>query len=131
MSTIAKAEKANHEIHAKLVPDKDGQQHAVLPDMPKSMFRGETVHYSSTDGDVRIEFFDDNDLPSLSPFLEPNGSVKTVITSAEPPIKLSKEGKFFCHCFITPPGEKARIGWNKLKSPQSGGNHDVRKPPTP
>jgi hypothetical protein len=117
--------KADHEIHAKLEQDKNGQQHAVLPDMPKSMAKGQTVHYSSADGDVRIEFFDDNNLPSLSPFLEPNGSVKTVITSAEPPIKLSKSGEFFCHCFITPPG-KARIGWNKLDSPQSGGNHHVQ-----
>jgi hypothetical protein len=120
MSTIAK-----HEIHAKLVTDKDGQ-HAVL-DIPKSMATGETVHYSSADGDVRIEFFDDNNLPSLSPFLEPNGSVKTVITSKEPPIKLSKQGNFFCHCFITPPG-KAPIGWRR-GDPLSGGNHDVQKPP--
>jgi hypothetical protein len=125
MSTIANAVKANHEILAKLVQDNNGQQHAVLPDIPKSMINGETVHYSSADGEVTIEFRDDNNLPSLSPFLEPNGSVKTVITSAEPPITLSKRGHFFCHCFITPPG-KARIGWDKLNSPQSGGNHDVQ-----
>ena len=117
MSTIAK-----HEIHAKLVTDKDGQ-HAVL-DIPKSMLKGETVHYSSPDGDVRIEFFDEKGSPSLSPFLEPNGSVKTVITSAESPIKLSEKGNFFCHCFITPPG-KAPIGW-RPNDPLSGGNHDVR-----
>jgi hypothetical protein len=116
---------AKHEIHAKLLRDQNGQQHAVL-DIPKSMATGETVHYSSPDGDVRIEFVDDNNSPSLSPFLEPNGSVKTVITSAEPPIELKKSGEFFCHCFITPPGAMARIGWNKLNSPQSGGNHHVQ-----
>ncbi|SRR5258705_3591006 len=118
MSTIA-----NHEIHAKLVTDKDGQ-HAVL-DIPKSMLKGETVHYSSPDGDVRIEFFDEKGSPSLSPFLEPNGSVKTVITSAEPPIELSKRGKFVCHCFITPTGRNAAIGW-RPGDPLSGGNHDVQ-----
>jgi hypothetical protein len=124
MSTIT-----NHEIHAKLVTDKHGQ-HAV-PDIPKSMAVGDTVHYSSADGEVRIEFFDEKGSPSLSPFLEPNGSVKTVITSKEPPIKLSKAGNFFCHCFITPPGrDAAAIGW-RPGDPLSGGNHDVQKPPSP
>ena len=118
MLTIAK-----HEIHAKLLRDQNGQQHAVL-DIPKSMAKGETVHYSSPDGDVRIEFFDDNNLPSLSPFLEPNGSVKTVITSAEPPVELSKRGKFFCHCFITTPNGET-FGWGP-NFPLAGGNHDVQ-----
>jgi hypothetical protein len=122
MSTIAKAAKAHHEIHAKLVTDKDGQ-HAV-PDIPKNMEVGDTVHYSSPDGEVRIEFFGHKNLPPLSPFLEPNGSVKTVITSKEPPIKLSEKGEFFCHCFITPPG-KDPIGW-RSNDPLSGGNHEVR-----
>ncbi|SRR5216683_6362460 len=124
MSTIANAVKADLEIVANLVQDKNGQQHAV-PNIPLIMKFGETVHYSSADGEVTIEFRDDNNLPSLSPFLDPNGSEKIEISSNEPPIKLSKRGQFFCHCFITPPG-KARIGWDKLNSPQSGGNHDVQ-----
>jgi hypothetical protein len=126
MSTIAKAEKANHEIHAKLVTDKDGQ-HAV-PDIPPIMKLGETVHYSSVDaagndaGVVTIEFRENG-----SPFLDLNGNVKTVITSNEPPIKLSKRGIFTCRCFITPPGAAAAaaIGW-RLGDPLSGGNHDVQ-----
>ncbi len=124
MSTIANAVKADLEIVANLVPDNNGQQHAV-PNIPTVMKFGETVHYSSPDGEVTIEFRDDNNLPSRSPFLNPNGSEKTEISSNEPPIKLSKTGQFFCHCFITPHG-KARIGWDKLNSPQSGGNHDVQ-----
>jgi hypothetical protein len=118
MSTIANAAKANHEIHAKLVTDKDGQ-HAV-PEIPANMKIGETVHYSSDAGDVRIEFLDNG-----SPFLDLNGSDKTEITSNDLPIKLSKTGIFTCRCFITPPGAAAAIGW-RLGDPLSGGNHDVQ-----
>ncbi len=127
MSTIANAVKADFEIVANLVRDNNGQQHAV-PNIPPIMNFEKTVHYSSPDGEVTIEFRDDNNSPSLSPFLNPNGSEKIEISSNEPPIELSKRGKFFCHCFITPPGKgKAdRIGWDKLNSPKSGGNHDVQ-----
>ena len=127
MSTIATAVKADFEIVANLVRDNNGQQHAV-PDIPAHIKLGKTVHYSSPDGEVTIEFRDDNSSPSLSPFLNPNGSEKIDISSNEPPIKLSKPGTFFCHCFITPPGKaKAdRIGWDKLNSPKSGGNHVVQ-----
>ena len=124
MSTIAEAEKAIHEIHAKLVTDKDGQ-HAV-PDIPKSMKVGEFVHYSSDDGagndagEVTIQFFDNG-----SPFLDLNGNMKTVITSNDPPIELTKTGSFTCRCFITPPGAAAAIGW-RHGDPLSGGNHDVQ-----
>jgi hypothetical protein len=124
MSTIANAVKADFEIVANLVRDNNGQQHAV-PNIPPIMNFEKTVHYSSPDGEVTIEFRDDNNSPSLSPFLNPNGSEKIEISSNEPPIKLSKTGQFFCHCFITPHG-RARIGWDKLNSPKSGGNHDVQ-----
>jgi|SRR5947209_17939193 len=124
MSTISKAAKAVHEIHAKLVTDKDGQ-HAV-PEIPALMKVGETVHYSSADGEVTIEFRDDNNLPSLSPFLNPNGSEKIEISSNEPPLILSKSGTFTCRCFITPPGRNAAaIGW-RPGDPLSGGNHIVQ-----
>ena len=122
MSTTANAVKANLEIVANLV-DSNGHKHAV-PDIHNPMKFEDTVHYSSPDGEVRIEFFGHKNLPPLSPFLEPNGSVKTVITSKEPPIKLSEKGEFFCHCFITPPG-KDPIGW-RSNDPLSGGNHEVR-----
>jgi hypothetical protein len=118
MSTIAKAERADHEIFAKLVTDQSGQ-HAV-PVLPAFMKVGETVHYGSDAGEVTIEFSENG-----SPFLDINGNVKTVITSKESPIKLSKKGNFTCRCFITPPGATAAIGW-RLDDPSSGGNHDVR-----
>jgi hypothetical protein len=125
MSTTANGVKAKLEIHAKLVKDKDGKKHAV-PDIPNPMHIEDTVHYSSPDGEVTIQFRDDNGVPSPSPFLNPDGSEKIDISSNEPPIRLSKKGTFFCHCFITPPGLKTRIGWDKLNSPQSGGNHNVQ-----
>jgi hypothetical protein len=119
MLTTAKAPKADREI---LVMLQDG--HAV-PKVPDFMNIGETVHYRSDDGaghdagEVTIEFSDNR-----SPFLDLNGNVKTVITSNEPPIKLSTRGKFTCHCFITPLG-KAPLGWGP-DDPLSGGNHEVR-----
>jgi hypothetical protein len=118
MSTIANAVKADFEIVANLVRDNNGQQHAV-PDIPAHIKFGKTVHYSSPDGDVRIEFLDNG-----SPFLDLNGSDKTEITSNDLPIKLSKKGKFTCRCFITPPGGAA-IGW-RPGDPKSGGNHVVQ-----
>jgi hypothetical protein len=126
MSTTANAVKANLEIVANLV-DSNGHKHAV-PDIHNPMKFEDTVHYSSPDGEVTIEFRDDNGNPTRSPFLNPNGSEKVDISSNEPPIMLSKKGTFVCHCFITPPGKaKAdRIGWDKLNSPQSGGNHVVQ-----
>ena len=124
MATMANTHKADLEIIADLVRDNNGQQHAV-PDIHNPMNIGKSVHYSSPDGEVTIQFRDDNNLPSPSPFLDPNGSEKIEISSNEPPIKLSKTGHFFCHCFITPPGG-VPIGWDKLNSPRSGGNHDVQ-----
>src|SRR5947208_16623766 len=115
MSTIAKAAKADFEIVANLVRDNNGQ-HAV-PKLPPIMNFGKTVHYSSPDGEVRIEFRDKNG----SPFLDLNGNVKTVITSNEPPITFSKSRTFTCRCFITPPGRNAAaIGWLP-GDPLSGG----------
>ena len=116
MSNIAKAD---HEI---LLTWREAT--GVLLHSPKEMRLGKTVHYSSPDGEVTIEFRDDNNSPSLSPFLNPNGSEKIEISSNEPPIMLSKTGQFVCHCFITTPnGEKFGWGPNSL---QSGGNHDVQ-----
>src|SRR5258708_4104058 len=117
MSTIAKAEKVVHEILAKFVTDKSGKKHSV-PEIPAIMKFGESVHYRSDDAEVTIEFLDNG-----PPSLDLNGNEKTVITSEEPPIMLSKRGIFTCRCFITPPGATARIGWLP-DDPSSGGNHD-------
>lgn len=122
---------ADFEIDVDLVKDSAGNQHAVPRVIPNPMFVGKTVHYRSTRGEVTIEFNDldlsDPPSPFHSPFLDANGKEKTVISSTEGPIPLSNKGKFFCRCFITPPGQPAaaRIGWTP-NSPGSGGNHEVR-----
>ncbi len=115
---------ANLEIKALLLTDSTGQQHAV-PFVPTPLAKGTVVHYSSPDGDVRIEFVGDptNNTKPLTPFLDSNGSPKTAITNADPPMELSQTGDFFCRCFITPKG-KQTIGWGP-NSPLSGGNHKV------
>jgi hypothetical protein len=92
----------------------------VVPRIPSIMYVGETVHYKSDDGTgndagmVEIEF------PDGSPFRNPDGSVKTTITSKDPPLELKESGKFPSHCFIT-----VRYGWGP-NYPDAGGNHDVR-----
>jgi hypothetical protein len=107
MSTIAKADKADHEIPVTL------QNGYVVSKAPANMKVGQTVHYTSDDGEVTIEFRDNG-----SPFLDDKGREKLVITSKEPPIELSKDGDFTYRCFIT-------IGWAP-NNPGAGGNMIVR-----
>ena len=104
---------ADHEININF----DGT-HAV-PVLTGNLRVPKTVHYSSAAGEVTIEFVENG-----TPFVDANGDDKTVITSAEPPIALSKKGTFTCRCFITlRNGQK--VGWGP-NSPQSGGNHIVK-----
>src|ERR1700692_1620390 len=90
MSTITKAVKADHEIHVML--QKNGY---VVSTAPANMKVGQTVHYSSDDGEVTIEFRDNG-----SPFLDYNGREKLVITSKEPPKNLRRNGIFTSRCSI-------------------------------
>jgi len=110
---------ADYEIPVRL------QGEHAIPDIPSSMQVGETVHYTSNDGSVTVEFRENG-----SPFIDDAGSEKTVVSSTELPVKLSKAGTFTCRCFITPLGKTnaERIGWDPVKSPQSGGNHVVKGP---
>ena len=113
MSTIAKADKADYEILVKL------QNGHPVPKVPADMKVGETVHYKSNDGAVTIKFH-----AHKSPFLNRNGNEKLKITSKEPPIKLSKKGKFSFDCSITPPGKLHPFVSSK-NGPYPGGDMDV------
>jgi hypothetical protein len=74
---------------------------------------GQTVQYSSPDGKVRIVF------PRRSPY-----PVKQVKDSKLH--TLMRDGKFRFHCFVTPHGSTVEIGWDKIKNPKAGGEHDVK-----
>lgn len=117
---------ADHEVDIDLKQDPNGF-HAVPRNIPGIVHVGETVHYRSKDGSVRITF-DDVDSTGQSsfrsPFLDSTGSEKRSISSTDAPIAASNKGNFFCRCFITPPGGK-EIGWGP-NSLLSGGNHVVR-----
>ncbi|HWZ41864.1 MAG TPA: hypothetical protein VNW97_00230 [Candidatus Saccharimonadales bacterium] len=104
---------ADHEIKIALATIQ-GERQAV-PQLPKpgSMNVGETVHYSSDDGEVRVEF------PKETPF-----DTDVVINSDVK--KLIKKGTFHCGCSITLK-DGTSIGWHSgepLGGP-SGGVHDV------
>jgi hypothetical protein len=119
MSTIAKAAKADYEILVTLKKDNE-----VVPHIPVFMDLGKTVHYTSKAGEVKIKFLDNG-----SPYEYLSGREKKTVTSKEPPLKLKKKGIFMGRCYIkTPDGEE--YGWGR-NFHASGGNHDVRKPPSP
>jgi hypothetical protein len=116
MSTMPKAEqpeKADYEILVKL------QKGYAVPEIPRVMDVGKTVHYTSNDGAVTITF-----PANHSPFLTRNGNKKLKITSNERPIKLSTTGEFTCRCSIKPPGRPAVV-WTP-DSPAAGGNFEVK-----
>ena len=118
ITKTAKTAKADYEI---LVTLKNGYP---VPRVPDNMKVGETVHYktnSRTDQKadlVEIEFLDNG-----SPYLNPDGSRKTTVTSEDPPLQLQRRGIFFARCYITHDG--VRYGWGPLY-PLAGGNHDVQ-----
>jgi|GEM_PF-2826761 hypothetical protein len=105
----------HHEINVTF----DGT-HAV-PVLTSNLKVPDTVHYSSAAGDVTIEFVENG-----SPFVDGAGHDVTMITSAMPPMPLSKRSAtgFACRCFITL-ASGTTVGWGP-NSPQSGGNHIVK-----
>jgi hypothetical protein len=94
----------HHDIEIEL----DGED-AVPPNPLPSMNVGDSVHYFSKAGKVRIVF------PGLSPFRMDN-TTNTEVTDAEVPT-VNQKGQFNCRCFI-------EIGWKK-DSARSGGVHNV------
>lgn len=118
----------HHEIQVQIFKDSTGQENAI-PDIPTNLVVGDTVHYTSPFGAVRIEFGDPDHAhtpsPFQSPFLDASGGEKTMITSGDPPLELKRSGIFFCHCFVKPPNGP-EFGWG-LNNPLSGGDHVVRR----
>jgi hypothetical protein len=110
------ATSANHEITITL----QGSD-AFPPSTMPPMLVGETVRYSSSAGEVTIQF------PERSPFRTDNligtevagGVILTLLSD-------SGDGTLPCRCFITPPiGPK--VGWGP-DNPLSGGDVKVTKP---
>jgi hypothetical protein len=123
-STLAQANAANpaeadYEIPVDLRHGDD-----VVPHIPDPLQFGQTVHYRTNsrtgqnDDLVEIEFVDNG-----SPYLNPDGTRKTRVTSEDPPLQLRVRGNFFARCYITHDG--VRYGWGPLY-PLAGGNHDVQ-----
>jgi hypothetical protein len=104
---------AHHEI--KVTRDEDGVPIPDIP-LPGIIREGDTVSYTSDQGDVTIEF----ELP-FSDF-------KDVVRKGE--IRLMpRAGNFICKCYLRDPAGKLIAGWSPL-TPKAGGEHDVR-PRTP
>jgi hypothetical protein len=110
---------ADYEIQVDLLHGDD-----VIPHIPDPLAFGKTVHYktNSRTGEkadlVQIEF-----VVNGSPYLNPNGSEKVMVTSEDLPIQLKVRGNFFARCYIKHEG--VRYGWG-LAYPMAGGNHDVQ-----
>jgi hypothetical protein len=85
----------------------------TLGQAPEIFRVGETVQYKTLAGKLRIVF------PHASPY-----PVHEVNDSE--PHTLMEPGIFHFHCFVTPNGSTKEIGWDPIKNPNAGGEHDVR-----
>jgi hypothetical protein len=110
--------KAVHEIEVRIV----GNNAIPSPQIDDiEMKVGETVRYSSLDGEVKIVF------PERSPFrnddltgTEIPGAVILTLQQGEQTSALP----FRCRCFVTPKGGPP-VGWTSDPS-KSGGDHHVK-----
>ena len=123
--------KAHYEIQVKKVKE-DGKTYAEAK-MPDELEHGKTVHYSTTGkpgkrgAEVTVKFE-----KGKTPYLKPDGTEITKVTSKEPPIVLSpKRGHFFGKCSIAIKirdengnFKKRIVGYDK-ESVHGGGNHNV------
>src|ERR1700756_3917996 len=93
---------ADYEIPIDLLHDDD-----VIPHIPDPLDFGKTVHYKTNsrigqNADlVEVEFLDNG-----SPYLNPDGTAKTRVTSEDPPLELKLRGIFFGRCYITHNGTR-------------------------
>jgi hypothetical protein len=104
--------------HHEISVTRDGN--AAVPQRPiPTMFTGDTVHYTSNDGRVRIEFED-----GRSPFKEGTSITSDQIAHVEHP---DNGIKFKCHCFIIPNDGGTEIGWttDSANPKVSGADHEV------
>jgi len=99
----------HHEIKIRRV----GNDAVPLQPMP-TMHPGETVRYSSDDGNVTVKF------PGASPFAQ------TVIGAGQIVTVQDVVGHFLCQCFITLQDGRT-VGWVADPSP-SGADHNVTPP---
>jgi hypothetical protein len=124
--------KAHYEIQVKKVKDKDDGKTYAEAKMPRELKHGKTVHYSTTGkpgnrgAEVTITF-----KKGKTPYLNPNGTEITKVTSNEPPIVLSpKTGHFFGACSIATKhkdknGNMLTSNFGYRKGPvYGGGNHN-------
>jgi len=116
-----------HEITIALVKDQHGE-HAIprIPD-PGAMQVGDTVHYVSSDGELRVVFpaerstaNDETPCQGGSPF---KGGTLEVIGSQS--LTLERGGLFECRCFLTLKDGR-EVKWDQRTNPQSGGVHDIQ-----
>jgi hypothetical protein len=112
--TETKITSAHHEIEIALKG-----QHA-LPSACPEMNIGDTVRYSTLDGEVKVDFVDAVTDQPASPF----GKTKTTITGSALQT-VSTSGVFKVHCFVRAPYSTEFIGWDRETSPQSGGQFPV------
>ena len=111
--------KKHHEIEVTVV-GKSVRQPSPMP----QLFVGDTVRYFSRhDGKVVIRF------PERSPYRTDN-RVNTQVTGAET-VTVAQDGLFTSGCQLEL-SDGTVIGWNPrdpVGTKDSGGDHDVRKPP--
>ena len=104
---------AHHEIT--VTRNEDGVPIPDIP-LPGVILVGDTVSYTSDEGDVTIEF----ELPF--------SNVKDVIREGEVRLMI-RAGNFICKCYLRNPDGTLIAGWSP-QTPKAGGEHDVR-PRTP
>jgi len=96
----------HHEIQLHLLGDAE-----VVADSSPIISVGDTVRYSSPDGRARVFF------PGGSPYAVSHVHDGHHHTAKTP-------GRFEYHCFITPAGKTAEVGWSP-DHPKSGGVQEV------
>lgn len=84
----------------------------------QSMAVGDSVRFTCPDGSARVEIAQGTSF----------GPTVLSITDSNPHI-LATDGPFRWRCFVTPHGG-TEVGWDPVKSPQSGGDGQV-VPPRP
>lgn len=90
--------------------------HAKPPASLPNIVVGDDVRYVSDDGAIKITF------EGPSPY-----DVSTVADSKVH--KVLRGGSFKFQCFIKPHGQDQFVGWDPVKSPESGGDQIIPKHP--
>ena len=88
-------------ILVSLETDSDGDQYTVPRNIPNPLHRGDTVSYESPDGQVTVEFDEDQDgSVHTSPYVDATGKdLRTVHSGVV--LNVVNKGNYFGKCFIT------------------------------